>query len=271
MASVLQFVSVVVFTLGAPAFSILALVYLCQWKRGSRLFRIFTILCACAFLTNLASAAVVIHSAAFTVARTLLAGILPPMMAHLVLEQERGSRRRGLWLLLPGSLYVAALIAGMGAQSMWSGLFENSSQIMLGASSLAALAILIFTRRGRNQAEQNQRRWNVALFLVLLLAAIAAFVSDNPFFSLVPDYVLLLFFAVRLYYTERVAFFDTFVKGGSYFAVGATLLGLLLLTLPPFAGMFSTDWIHASLGILTLSPIWILGPFLYHPRRSLDR
>ncbi len=264
MASVLQFISIVVFTLGAPAFSILALVYLYQWKRGSTLFRIFTILCACAFLGSLASAAFVIHSQAFAVLRALLAGILPPMMADLVLEQEQDVNRRRLGRVLPGSLYLAAIIAALGAQSIWSGLFESSSQIILGASSVVALAILIFTRRERNQAELYQRLWNLALFLTLLLVAVIASVSDNPFFSLVPDYVLLLFFAVRLYYTERLAFFDTFVKGGSYFAVGATLLGLLLLTVPPFASMFSADWTHTSLAILTLIPIWILGPFLYH-------
>ncbi len=110
----------------------------------------------------------------------------PPMMADLVLEQEQDVNRRRLGRVLPGSLYLAAIIAALGAQSIRSGLFESSSQIILGTSSVVALAILVFTRRERNQAEHYQRLWNLALFLTLLLIAVIASVSDNPFFSLVP-------------------------------------------------------------------------------------
>jgi len=264
MAFLLQFISIVVFTLGAPAFCILALVYLYHWRRGSQLFRIFTLLCACAFLSNLVAAALVVHSPVFATVHALLAGILPPMMANLVLEQERGADHSRLWRSLIGLLYVLAIVAALGAKNAWSRLFENSSEVVLGASSLVALMLLIFTRRERNRADHRQHLWNLFLFLALLLTALSASVSDNPFFSLIPDYVLLLFFAVRLYYTERFAFFDTFVKGGSYIAAGAALLGVLLLTIPPFATMFGADWIHACLAILAMMPIWILGPLLYH-------
>lgn len=185
-------------------------------------------------------------------------------MADLIAQGELGTGPRRRWRVLPGLLYVAALVAALGSQSRWSMFFENSSQIILGVSSAVALAILLFAHRERTQADHRQRLWNLMLFLTLLLAAVSASVSDNPFLSLVPDYVLLLFFAVRLYYTERFLFFDTFVKGGSYFAAGATLLGLLLLTVPPFASIFNADWIHASLAILCLMPIWILGPILYN-------
>ena len=264
MASFLQFVSIVVFTFGAPAFSILALSYLRQRKRGSVLFRIFTIICAVAFLDNLATAAFVMNSPAINAARALLAGILPPMMANLILQQEPGPGQRRLWRVVLCLLYLTAVLSALGGQSSWSRYFENSSQIVLGAVSVFSLAILLFTRRERNRAERRQHYWNLILFSALLVSAIAGSVSDNPFFALVPDYVLLFFFAVRLYYTERFAFFDTFVKGGSYFAAGAVLLALLLLTLPPFAGLFAMDWIRASLAILTLMPVWLLGPLLYN-------
>ena len=56
MPSILQFLSLAVFTLGASAFSVLALFYLRQGGKGLSLFRAFTIVCAGAFLTNLGSA-----------------------------------------------------------------------------------------------------------------------------------------------------------------------------------------------------------------------
>ena len=266
MASTLQFVSIIVFTFGAPAFSALALIYLLQRKRGNGLFRLFTVLCASAFLGNIVAAAFAINSQFVTTALALIAGILPPMMAHLILQQECGKRA----LLRPflGLFYVAPLIAEAAVQSPWSRYFEYSSQIILGATSAFSLALLVFTRRTRDRAERRQRIWNLVLFSILLLSAGAVYASDNPIFALVPDYVLLIFFAVRLYYTERLTFFDTFVRGGSFFAIGVTLIALLLQTIPSFADVFSTDfstdWTHACLSILALMPIWIVGPFLYH-------
>jgi two-component sensor histidine kinase len=263
MAASLQFVSIIVFTLGAPAFSVLALIYLLQRKRGNGLFRLFTVLCAFAFLGNIVAASFAINSQFVTTARALIAGILPPMMAHLIVQQEREHGKRAfvrpfLWLF-----YAAPILAEAAAQSPWSRFFDFSSQIILGATSAFSLALLIFTRRARDRAERRQRIWNLVLFGLLLLSAGAAFASDNPIFALLPDYVLLLFFAVRLYYTERLTFFDTFVRGGSFFAVGVTLIALLLQAIPSFANVFATDWTHACLAILALMPIWIVGPFLY--------
>lgn len=261
MAAFLQFVSVAVFTLGAPAFTVLALSYLRQRRRSSVLFRVFTVICALTFLDNLASAIFVLDFAAINVTRALLAGLLPPMMAHLLLQHEGRQGSRKLWRTSLGLLYLAAIVSAIGGQSHWSVLFDDSSQLVLGTSSVFALALLLFTRQ-RSRAERRQRLWNLVLFSILLLSAIAAAASDNPIFTLIPDYVLLLF-AVRLYYTKRIAFFDTFVKDGSYFAAGAVLLALLLLTIPPFANLFASDWVRASLAILALIPVWLLGPLLY--------
>ena len=206
MAFFLQFVSVVVFTFGAPAFTVLALSYLRHHKRGSGVFRVFTIICALTFVDNLASALVVLDFTAINVARALLAGILPPMLANLLLQQEPGPGPRPLWRGLLALLYLAAIVSAvvsvMGGQAAWSRYFDKSSQAVLGAVSIFALTVLLFTTRERSRPERRQRFWNVALFAVLLPCALAAFASDNPFFTLVPDYVLLFFFAVRLYYTD---------------------------------------------------------------------
>jgi len=263
MAFSLQFVSIIVFTLGAPAFSVLALIYLLQRKRGNGLFRLFTVLCAFAFLGNIVAAAFAINSQFVTTARALIAGILPPMMAHLIMQQEREQGKRALVRPFLWLFYAAPILAEAAAQSPWSRFFGFSSQIILGATSAFSLALLIFTRRARDRTERRQRIWNLVLFGLLLLSAGVAFASDNPIFALLPDYVLLLFFAIRLYYTERLTFFDTFFRGGSFFAVGVTLIALSLQTIPSFANVFATDWTHACLTILALMPIWIVGPFLY--------
>jgi signal transduction histidine kinase len=70
-----------------------------------------------------------------------------------------------------------------------------------------------------------------------------------------PDYLLLAFFCVSLYYRERLVFFDLLVKRGVFFGVG-----LLILTLcfavggPPDA----SPWLYA-LGMLAF---WLAGPWV---------
>jgi two-component sensor histidine kinase len=125
--------------------------------------------------------------------------------------------------------------------------------------------------------ENRQQRWTLAIFGALLCCAVAAFLSDNPAFALAPDYLLLAFFATRLYYSERLAFFDVFLRGGAYFSAGAVLLGLLLLAVPTWRNVLGRDWNRVWLAALTLMPIWLIGPFLYRhlsiwiDRRALNR
>lgn len=66
MAYLFQIVSLAVFTFGAPAFSVLAFSYLRQGYKGSNIFRVFTGICAAAFLGNLVSAAIAFDSQCLT-------------------------------------------------------------------------------------------------------------------------------------------------------------------------------------------------------------
>ncbi len=263
MSFFLQFVWLVVFTFGAPAFTVLTFFYWRQGRASSIVFRIFTAFCAISFLGSLVSALVFIEHPVVRIMRALVAGLLPPMMAHLVFEQERISSRRPFWRALLWLIYGAAAVCAAGRESSLGDAFDSSSPVVLGAASLFALAVLLANRRERARAERRQRSWNLALFAALLFAAAAALISDNPFFGLAPDYLLLAFFAIRLYYTERLVFFDTFLKGGSYFAAGVILAAVVLLAVTPFRRAFASDWIHTWLGILMFMPVWLIGPFLY--------
>ncbi|MEN6536312.1 MAG: histidine kinase [Bryobacteraceae bacterium] len=260
----LQFVWLVVFTFGAPAFTVLAFSYWRQGRNSSVVFRIFTVLCALSFVGSLASAAVFLDYPVIRLIRALLASLLPPMMAHLVLEQELAPPRRLFWRIVLPLLYVAATMSAIGRESPFSDVFDDSSSVALGASAMFSLGVLLTSQRKRTQAESRQRTWNLCLFTLLLLAAVAPFVSDNLSFGLLPDYLLLVFLAVRLYYAERLVFFDKFLKGGSYFAAGVVLLAFVLLAVPSFRSAFFADWIHAWIEILLLMPVWLAGPLLYH-------
>lgn len=268
MAYLFQFVSLAVFTFGAPAFSVLAFSYLRQGYTGSRVFRVFTVTCAAAFLGNLTSAAIAFDSPTLSFFRLFCSSLLPPMMAHLILEQQGGRLARWSWGLWPRRLmlcflYLFALFSAWIGESSWSDRFDRASQTSLAASSAFALVVLLIARGHAPYAVDRQRRWNFAIFTCLFLTSVVAIISDSPVFALIPDYLLLLFFAVRLYYTERLAFFDTFVKGGTYFAFGSLLVAFVLIFVPPFRQTFAGDWIHAWIGIIVLMPVWLLGPLLY--------
>ena len=264
MTALLPFLSLVVFTFGVPAFSILAFSYWRHGHGGSVVLRVFTVVCAAAFLANLASLVFFFDQLWFVLARSVLVGLLPPMMSHLVLEQEEcgwaGPRayRVLLWLL-----YAAALLSALAGETSWSDALADSSQLILAAASLLAAALLIVSRKHRSHSDRRQRAWNLVVFALLLSSAVVAIVNDNPIFRIAPDYLLLLFFAVRLYYTERLAFFDVFLKGGSFVAAGAMLVTLVLLALPVSRNALGGDWIRSWLVALALMPVWLMGPPLY--------
>ena len=227
--------SLAVFAFGSLAFSSLAWQY---WRQpGSHgLFRMFTLACAAAFLGNIIAAVFFLDHPVFEFARGVVAGLLPPMMLHLVLIRE-GIRLRLLRLLML-ALYGLALLQ-----------LDEASAPRLGASALAALVVLVLSRRPRDPVERRHWHWNVLLFAAFLLTAIGASVTDSPLFDLIPDYLLLVFFAVWLYYCERLAFFDVFLKEGVYFVAGSLLLAGVLTLYP-----------GAAPAVIALLGVWLAGP-----------
>jgi hypothetical protein len=100
--------SLIVFTFGALSFSVLALTY---WRekrsRAGGPFAAFTACCAAAFVLNLALRMTGDSSAAtvLLLTRELAAGLLPPLLLHVVWRQERPD---GRWRWLVIGFYCAA-------------------------------------------------------------------------------------------------------------------------------------------------------------------
>jgi hypothetical protein len=233
---ILASLSLAMYVFGALAFSALTLTY---WKErrahrnaASSMLAVFTMTCAAAFLLSLArewSAA-----SAVGVAQDVVAGVLPPMLVHLVWSITR--KRSWNWALAP--LYAAGVGSAMGAE--WSDRFENAPAWVLAGVSTAGIFVLRSEWTGRTRPLR-------ALLFLLAICGFMNIVLSSPVLALAPDYLLLATLAVVLYYEERLTFFDVLVKRGAFF--GAGLLALSVIE----------TWRHA----LLLMPLWLASPWIY--------
>jgi signal transduction histidine kinase len=85
------------------------------------------------------------------------------------------------------------------------------------------------------------------------MAAAAGTIYRSPVTDLAPDYLLLGFFCIALYYQERLVFFDFLIKRGLFFCFA-------LATLTAFFG-----WSHPAdplVAALLLTPLWLLAPWV---------
>lgn len=226
--AVLQYATLAAFAFGAMAFTWLAWSYWRGRRAGGVVFRMFTLVCASAFAANLLAAVFFLAHPVFDYVRGLLVGVLPPMMLHLVL-----GRAGGRWRLVLAGLYLSVLMPDDGEVATWR----------LGAAALMALSALLT----QHPSDTRHRTWNVGIFAAFLASAAGALYGESPLFDLLPDYLLLLFLAVWLYYRERLAFFDVFLKGGLYFLTGAVGIGLLQAIAP-------------GTSVWALFAVWLVGP-----------
>ena len=222
--------SLIVFTFGALTFTVLAVSY---WRerqpRALRVFPAFTVLCAAAFAGNLLARAF----PALAVVRELAGGMLPAVLLHLV----AGGKRTLLRLFYAVCFILVVLHVVIPS----SNLLDTTPGVTL---AFAGLMGLLFAAP----------RWSRLLLGVMLLSAAAATVWPNEFLILLPDYLLLTFFCVYLYYQERLIFFDLLIKRGAYFLFSVAILTAFFA----FAPQQSEPWMAA----LLLAPLWLAGPWL---------
>jgi signal transduction histidine kinase len=267
-SSFLQFLPIAVFTLGAPAFVVLTVFYWRNQNRGTGLFRLFTAACAGAFLFNIASLAFVIESPVLALCRALLVSLLAPLMAHLTLERTASELPRlNFWRVALVLLYGIAVISTVARNATMSDAFDTAPSYVLAASAALALSL-----PGLYRLARNERAWMLSLFAGLFFLAAATFFSENALLEIAPDYLLLLFFSVHLYYSERLAFFDVFLRVGAFVAMGVFVLTAALLFVAsvtePVLKHPNQVWLIA-LGFI---PLWLLAPFLYrHLGLWIDR
>jgi two-component sensor histidine kinase len=261
--------TLIVFTFGALSFSVLALIY---WRekrpRAGRPFAAFTVCCAAAFVLNLALplAGASRLATLLLVARELATGLLPPLLLHVVWRQDRPE---GRWRWLVIGFYCAAGTAALGRglsaagliPVVWADRLEPAPAAALGLAAVLGLAVQLGARAAVTPAERNYRRWKRVLLCLMAASAAAATAWSNPLFDLLPDYLLLAFFCVTLYYRERLVFFDLLIKRGAYFAVALISLTVFFAAWPR-AGQAAGDATWPWIGALLLTPLWLVGPWI---------
>ncbi|HUI57731.1 MAG TPA: histidine kinase [Bryobacteraceae bacterium] len=278
----LYLTSLIIFTFGALTFSVLTLFY---WRerrvraqpRG-RVFPVFTVVCAASFLLNLVLRMVTAVNAdsswvaVLIVALSLATGCLPPLLVHLLLEEEKSElpgRRAWRWVL--GAFYLAAsagaLLRGLCDADLWNAEWservDNLPPLMLGAAGALGLALQFSSRRHPGPAERRHNLWIRLLLCLMLLGTVLNLAQAGSLVSLFPDYLVLGFFCVTLYYKERLIFFDLLIKRGAFFALGLVGLILFFLAAPGAFQSLAEDWSRPWIAALLLTPFWLLGPWLY--------
>jgi signal transduction histidine kinase len=241
--------SVVTFAFGALSFSTLALFYWRQrrtQRAAGRAFPAFTLVCATAFLLNLARQADP-RLDWLGPALDLVTGIIPALLVHLVAEEEGSGP---LWL--PAVFYtgaaalaiaIAANDAGWAPES-WSDRLESAPAAALGISAIVGLVLQLKSQRKPSRYRLGLR----ALLIALLITTAATGWPATPLFSIIPDYILLAIFCVTLYYKERLIFFDVLLKRGAYFAAGSIAVAVLRPSILQ--------------GALFMA-LWLAGPWVY--------
>jgi hypothetical protein len=263
----LDLASLAVFAFGALTFSTLVAFYwgthrgrrLSNTSGGSGVLPAFTLVCAIAFLNSVAAQSILVAA--------LTAGLLPALILHLVLEMESRPHRAWRWIVIAfycGSL--ATLFEGLNEMGLlhgpFAGTFDRAPGALLAAACGAGLIFLASTRRPAAPLVRQHRRWTAVLLALLVACAAASLSGFGEVASSLPDYLLLLFFCVTLYYRERLVFFDVLVKRGVFLAAG---LAILTFAFPAAA---RSPIIFAA-GLLLC---WLTAPWIYaHLSRAIDR
>jgi two-component sensor histidine kinase len=264
--SLLDLASLVVYVFGALTFSLLTVFYWSDRRRTRRsVFPAFTLACAAAFLGNLLLRVLTLHVAfPAMLVHSLTAGLIPPLILHLVCEAERNRSRAWRWVL------VAVYLAGM-VSNLLRGLDIGSEYLYLAPAMTLALAtaagllLQIFSRPPTAPRERAHRSAIRVLLLLMLACACASMAGLGALLFEAPDYLLLAFFCVSLYYRERLLFFDLLVKRGAFLAVGLAILAA------GFAIRQRVEWNPWGYA-LGLPLFWLAGPWVYdRVARAIDR
>ena len=279
----LYLISLVTFTFGALTFSVLMLFY---WRQrrlrprpaGGSVFPAFTVACAAAFLTNLLLRVVAAGSedspaaTGLAIALDLAAGLLPPLLLHLIYrEEEPGLPARRVWRCVLVLFYLTSAATALakslsGANVLddrWSDRLDGVPALRLAAAGILGLAIQVLSRRHTAAAERRHRWWNRLLLGLMVLVAALNLAQALPIWGLLPDYLVLGFFCVTLYYKERLVFFDLLIKRGAFFAIAVAGLTLFFATAPPVLQRLPADWSRPWITALLLTPLWLAAPWIY--------
>ncbi|MFB3779565.1 MAG: histidine kinase [Bryobacteraceae bacterium] len=262
----LYLISLVTFTFGALTFSVLAVSWAVWGQRTARSLAVFTAVCAAAFVGNLLLwvANTLLPGSSWTgslsLAVNLATGLLSPLLLQIIWRQEAGGLAfPRLWKIGLVVFFVCsaaiALARGLAPAELADRL-EGAPAVVLGLTGAAGLALLFLTRRPAKPQEARQRWWYRVLLALTLVSAVLGLEQAA-------DYLLLAFFAVTLYYQERLVFFDVLIKRGTFFAVALAGLTFFFATAPGVYERLPGDWSRPWICALLLTPLWLVTPWLY--------
>jgi signal transduction histidine kinase len=239
----LYLITLAIVILGALTFSVLTLHY---WREGlSRrdpVFAAFTLACAAAFVINVLVRLEPQWETPLAAALDLATGLVPPLLLHLV---SRG-RNRAVTLIF----YGLSIALALGLMLDDFSLLEMPLRDPLPAVLLAAAAGLGLL--GIDRGNARLCAWYRVLLGLTAAAALAGLFWPSPVAAMAPDYLLLTFFCVTLYYRERLIFFDLLIKRGVFFVCAAVALALVL-SAAHVPGLLTI--------VLLLAPLWLLAPW----------
>jgi signal transduction histidine kinase len=276
----LYLISSVTFTFGALTFSVLTLLY---WRErrlrlhpgSGSIFPIFTVVCAAAFLLNLLLRVATEDSPAatgLTIGLDMATGMLPPLLLQLIYrDEESGLPVRSVWAWGLALFYTASAVTA-AASERWSDALDGAPALRLAIAGIAGLAMQMASRRRLTAVERRHRRWIAGLLCLTVAVAALNLAQAAPIWSLLPDYLLLGFFCVTLYYKERLIFFDLLIKRGAFFALSLIALTGFFAAAPPLWQRLPADWSRPWFSALLLTPLWLAAPWIYrHLARVIDR
>jgi anti-sigma regulatory factor (Ser/Thr protein kinase) len=290
--------SLMVFTFGAVSFAAIFALWLREGRTRPRrkLDRIAGIILALStvwFLLNIAIELSIIvskrQSAEMYAPLLMLALFYPPLIMHqFYLEKEPSLKRNRGWRIpirivyaLSSAFVIAAFLILFPAIPLPGMVLVLALQVAMFALFAVAMVYnaILFSKSRSNLLSRERRLhdvWNMillALTLGLFFSTVGVLVvrsdlaqSHQSFFNylgILSRSLPLCFFFVGTYYHDRFAFFDVFIKRGTYFF----LLLLFLLAYFAFVGPLLDrsevgrlkPWILA----LTLSPLLLLLPWAY--------
>jgi two-component sensor histidine kinase len=283
-ASLFYLASLVVYTFGALTFCVFSVLYWGQFRRrrASRnrtVFPLFTLVCGIAFLNNLLYQAGILHGAGPVLVRNLAAGLAPPLILHLVFEIEsRGLRSLRPWQRVLAGFYVASMVSALARGLNETGWLSsaagdalyNAPSALLAVAAALGIWLHAASRQPTRPGARAHRGRIFAVLSLILVSAAADFAGLGGYVGQLPDYLLLTFFCLSLYYRERLIFVDLLVKRGIFLVVGAAILAPCLAAGELFLWHPSAERLYA-LTVLVLA-FWLLGPWVYaRLARTVDR
>ncbi len=287
----LYLASLIAFTFGALTFSVLTLYYWRErrsWRRRmGAAFPTFTLVCAAAFIANLLLRVTALQNQdsawaiSLSTAQALLTGLLPPLLFQLVLsEAEPSPSGPGPWRITLVLFYAAAIVAAVAhalndadlLPAGWSDSVEMLPAATLGVASTLGLIAQVRARGPRTAPQQRYRRWTQSLLSLMLLCSVASMAASIAAASLLPDYLILAFFCVTLYYKERLVFFDVLIKRGAFLLVALVALTAFFFIDGSFVERLPDNWSGSWISALLLVPLWLIAPWLYaRLTQAIDR